>query len=85
MIERGWGPGDGRPVEDMKIATDQLLQEYLVSGDVLEAARCIKQLNSRQFYHEIVKRAVVQAIDKPIEQVMITYRHTCIIKLPYYI
>lgn len=53
----------------MKLATDQLLQEYLVSGDVVEAARCIRELNSKQFYHEVVKRAVVQAIDKPKEQV----------------
>jgi programmed cell death protein 4 len=62
-LERVWGPGDGRPVEDMKVAVDQLLQEYMVSGDLDEACRCIMELNQTQFYHEIVKRAVVNALD----------------------
>jgi len=63
-LEKGWGAGDGRPVEEMKVAVDQLLQEYLVSGDLDEAARCIYELNSPLFYHEVVKRAIVQAMDK---------------------
>ena len=63
-LERVWGPGDGRPVEDMKVAIDQLLGEYLLSGDMDEAARCIKQLNAPLFYHEVVKRAVVHVLDK---------------------
>lgn len=25
-LEKGWGPGDGRPVEELKISIDQLLQ-----------------------------------------------------------
>lgn len=66
-LERVWGPGDGRPVEDMKVAVDQLLQEYMVSGDLDEACRCIMELNQAQFYHEVVKRAVVNALDSPKE------------------
>jgi programmed cell death protein 4 len=63
-LERVWGPGDGRPVEDMKVATDHLLAEYLVSGDMDEAVRCIKELNAPLFYHEVVKRGVVLVVDK---------------------
>jgi programmed cell death protein 4 len=68
LLDRSWGPGDGRPVEEMKVAVDQCLQEYLYSGDVDEAARCIHELNAKLFYHEVVKRAVVHALDKSAEQ-----------------
>lgn len=67
-LEHIWGPGDGRPVEAMKIAIDQLLQEYLLSRQLDEANRCIRELNASHFHHEIVKRAVTQALDKPEEQ-----------------
>lgn len=68
LLDRSWGPGDGRPVEEMKIAVDQCLQEFLLSGDVQEAARCIHELNAKMFYHEVVKRAVILALDKSFEQ-----------------
>lgn len=69
-LERSWGPGDGRPVEEMKVAVDQLLQEYLLSNDMVEAKRCLAELNSPMFFHEIVKRAVVNAIDKSQKEQM---------------
>ena len=64
LLDRSWGPGDGRPVEDMKVALDQCLQEFLLSGDLPEAARCIRELNATFFYHEVVKRIVTHAVDK---------------------
>ena len=64
LLDRSWGPGDGRPVADMKVALDQCLQEYLLSGDLPEAARCIRELNAKFFLHEVVKRAVSHAVDK---------------------
>lgn len=63
-LEHSWGPGDGRPVEDLKVAIDQLLLEYLLSRQLSEASRCIRELNAPHFHHEIVKRAVSQAVDK---------------------
>lgn len=66
-IERVWGPGDGRPVDDLKIAVDQLLLEYVTSRELIEASRCIKDLNAPHFHHEIVKRAIVIALDKSEE------------------
>ena len=63
-IERVWGPGDGRPVDDLKVAVDQLLYEYMTSRELAEASRCIKDLNAPHFHHEIVKRAIVMALEK---------------------
>lgn len=63
-LERIWGPGDGRPVEELKVAVDQLLLEYILSNDLDEAIRCLKELNASQFFHEVVKRAVVLAMEK---------------------
>jgi len=67
-LEHSWGPGDGRPVEEMKIAIDQMLQEYLLSRQLAEVLRCVKELNAPQFHHELVKRAVTQAVDKSDDQ-----------------
>ncbi|CAM9896305.1 unnamed protein product [Discosporangium mesarthrocarpum] len=57
-LEKVWGPGDGRPVEELKVAIDQLLVEYLQSKQLDEAATCVKELDCAHFHHEIVKRAV---------------------------
>jgi len=67
-LERSWGPGDGRPVEEMKVVVDQILQEYLLSRDSDEAVRCISELNAPLFLHEVTKRAVSNAMDKPEEE-----------------
>lgn len=67
-VERIWGPGDGRPVEELKIAVDQLLEEYINSSDMEEAVRCLRELNSPFFFHEVIKRAVVLSLDKTPEQ-----------------
>jgi programmed cell death protein 4 len=63
-LEKVWGPGDGRPVEDLKIIMDQLLKEYLLSRELDEAALCVKELNAPHFHHELVKRAVKIAMEE---------------------
>jgi programmed cell death protein 4 len=68
LLDRSWGPGDGRPVDEMKVAIDQCLLEYLTSGDLAEAGRCIRELNAPFFFHEVVKRAVVLGIDRNAEE-----------------
>jgi programmed cell death protein 4 len=62
-LEHVWGPGDGRPVEELKKDMDQLLQEYLLSRELDEAARCVKELDSPHFHHELVKRGVKIAME----------------------
>jgi len=64
LLARGWGPGDGRPVEDLKVAVDLIMQEFLLSGDKVEADRCIHELNSAYFHHEIIKRGVTISLEK---------------------
>ena len=67
-LERSWGPGDGRPVEDIKVSIDQILQEYLLSSDVNEALRCFAELKVPLYFHEVVKRAVINAMDRTAEE-----------------
>lgn len=67
-LERIWGPGDGRPVEDMKVAVDQAFQEYLLSGDTEEAVRCLAELNAALFFHEVVKRGIINSLDGSTEK-----------------
>jgi programmed cell death protein 4 len=62
-VERVWGPGDGRSVQELKVAIDQLVEEYLLSRQSEEAIQCIRELNCPHFHHEIIKRAIKQAIN----------------------
>lgn len=62
-LEKGWGPGDGRPVEELKVAIDQLMQEYIISEDLAEASRCVQELHVPDFHHEVVKRAVTNGME----------------------
>lgn len=66
-LEKGWGPGDGRPVEELKVAIDQLMQEYFISKDLAEASRCVQELHVPDFHHEVVKRAVTNGMEKDEE------------------
>jgi programmed cell death protein 4 len=70
-LEKVWGPGDGRPVEEVKRAMDNLLQEYLESRELDEAARCVKELGAPHFHHELVKRGVVCAMETNGTDVMV--------------
>ena len=40
-LERVWGPGDGRPVAELKVVLDQLLKEYLLPRPVLDSANIL--------------------------------------------
>ena len=62
-LEKVWGPGDGRPVAELKNEMDQLLSEYLLSRELDEAARCVKELEAPHFHHELVKRGVKIAME----------------------
>jgi programmed cell death protein 4 len=62
-LERVWGPGDGRPVAELKAVLDQLLTEFLMSRELDEAARCVRELNAPHFHHELIKRGVTHAME----------------------
>ncbi|AES75245.1 MA3 DOMAIN-CONTAINING TRANSLATION REGULATORY FACTOR 2 [Medicago truncatula] len=64
IIERRWGGSKNTTVDDVKARINNFLKEYVVSGDKTEAFRCIKDLNVPFFHHEIVKRALIMAMEK---------------------
>lgn len=54
-----WGPGDLRSVRRLREETSTLLQEYLDTGDLAEADRCVRnRIDAPSFYFQIVKEAV---------------------------
>jgi len=55
---------DGDPLAEYKAKCSSILEEYLVSEDVGEVARCLQELNQDEFLYEFVKTAVVKSLDK---------------------
>lgn len=45
-----------------------LLKEYLSSGDLAEATRCVKELDVPHFHHELVYEAIVMALEESTER-----------------
>ncbi|XP_021848405.2 MA3 DOMAIN-CONTAINING TRANSLATION REGULATORY FACTOR 2-like isoform X2 [Spinacia oleracea] len=64
IIENKWGGSKNKTAEDIKAKISTLLTEFVVSGDKKEACRCIKELNVPYFHHEIMKRALLIAMEK---------------------
>ncbi|XP_019160787.1 PREDICTED: uncharacterized protein LOC109157349 [Ipomoea nil] len=63
LVERRWGGSTHFTVEEVKKKIAELLREYVESGDTGEACRCIRQLGLSFFHHEVVKRALVLAME----------------------
>ncbi|KAK7330581.1 hypothetical protein VNO77_24777 [Canavalia gladiata] len=63
LVERRWGGSTHVTVEEVKKKIADLLREYVDSGDTLEACRCIRELGVSFFHHEVVKRALVLAME----------------------
>ncbi|GER38470.1 MA3 domain-containing family protein [Striga asiatica] len=63
LVERRWGGTTHFTVDDVKKEITDLLREYVESGDTSEACRCIRQLGVSFFHHEVVKRALVLAME----------------------
>ncbi|KAI9098508.1 hypothetical protein K1719_025133 [Acacia pycnantha] len=64
IIERRWGGSKNMTVDDVKARINNLLVEYVTSGDKKEAFRCIKDLKVPFYHHEIVKRALIMAMER---------------------
>ncbi|XP_073310692.1 MA3 DOMAIN-CONTAINING TRANSLATION REGULATORY FACTOR 1-like [Primulina huaijiensis] len=63
LIERRWGGSTHLTVDEVKKKISDLLREYVESGDTPEACRCIRELGVSFFHHEVVKRALVLAME----------------------
>ncbi|GLG97183.1 Programmed cell death protein 4 [Gryllus bimaculatus] len=63
-LDNVWGVGGGlRPVKYLTRQMTLLLKEYLSSGDLHEAERCLQDLEVPHFHHELVYEAVVMTIE----------------------
>lgn len=63
-LDNVWGVGGGlRPVKYLTRQMNLLLQEYLSSGDLQEATRCLLQLEVPHFHHELVYEAIVMTLE----------------------
>uniref|UniRef100_A0A3Q3WHH0 Programmed cell death protein 4 n=1 Tax=Mola mola TaxID=94237 RepID=A0A3Q3WHH0_MOLML len=63
-LDNVWGVGGGqRPVKHLIKEMNLLLKEYLTSGDVSEAERCLRDLEVPHFHHELVYEAVVMVLE----------------------
>jgi len=69
-ILRCWGGGAGWAVEDAKDKIQKLLEEYESGGVVSEACQCIRDLGMPFFNHEVVKKALVMAMEKKNDQML---------------
>lgn len=59
-----WGVGGAlRPVKALTRQMSLLLQEFLSSGDIDEATRCLRELEVPHFHHELVYEAIVMALE----------------------
>ncbi|CAH1155166.1 unnamed protein product [Phaedon cochleariae] len=63
-LDNVWGVGGAlRPVKALTRQMSLLLQEFLSSGDLEEASRCLRLLEVPHFHHELVYEAVVMAME----------------------
>jgi hypothetical protein len=67
---RCWGGGTGWAVEDAKDKITKLLEEYESGGVVSEACQCIRDLGMPFFNHEVVKKALVMAMEKKNDRLL---------------
>ena len=59
-LDNVWGVGGGlRPVKYLIKQIVLLLKEYLCSGDIEEASRCLRELEVPHFHHELVYEVII--------------------------
>ncbi|KAG1358906.1 hypothetical protein COCNU_08G003520 [Cocos nucifera] len=71
LVERRWGGSTHITVEEVKRKITDLLREYIEGGDTAEACRCIRELGVSFFHHEVVKRALILAMEIPTSEPLI--------------
>ncbi|XP_022341530.1 programmed cell death protein 4-like [Crassostrea virginica] len=68
-LDNIWGTGGGiRPVKYLVKQMVLLLKEYLSSGDIAEATRCLQELEVPHFHHELVYEATVMVLEDSTER-----------------
>jgi hypothetical protein len=64
IVLQRWGGSKRITVEGAKVRISDILEEYLAAGDVHEALRCVRDLKIPFFHHDVVKRALVLAVER---------------------
>ncbi|XP_062213519.1 MA3 DOMAIN-CONTAINING TRANSLATION REGULATORY FACTOR 2-like [Phragmites australis] len=64
IVLQRWGGSKRITVEEAKAKISDILEEYLAAGDRNEACRCIRDLKIPFFHHDVVKRALVLAMER---------------------
>ncbi|XP_066535609.1 programmed cell death protein 4a [Hoplias malabaricus] len=63
-LDNVWGVGGGqRPVRHLVKEMNLLLKEYLISGELMEAEHCLRDLEVPHFHHELVYEAIVMVLE----------------------
>ena len=57
-----WGAAAGGDLEQLKKEVLALVAEFLVSGELDEAVRCVRELEAPSYHHEVIKKLVSSAI-----------------------
>ncbi|XP_051550848.1 programmed cell death protein 4-like isoform X1 [Myxocyprinus asiaticus] len=81
-IDNLWGSGGGqRPVNQLIKEVNLLLKEYLLSGDTLEAERCLRELEVPHFHHEFVYEALIMVLeskgDRALQMILQLLKSLC--------
>lgn len=64
QLDNVWGVGGAlRPVQTITQQMSMLLQEYLLSRDLSEAQRSIKELEVPHFHHELIYEAIIMTLE----------------------
>ncbi|RVE75637.1 hypothetical protein OJAV_G00000740 [Oryzias javanicus] len=68
-VDSQWSIGGGqRPVTQLIKEVNLLLKEYILSGDLKEAERCLRDLEVPHFHHEFVYEAIVMVLESKGEK-----------------
>jgi len=62
LLAHIWGPGDLRSVKRLKKEIGLILEEYLTTGDIEEAEKCVRKLNAPSFLFQFVRQALRAAL-----------------------
>eukprot|EP00850_Spirogloea_muscicola_P020782 SM000226S07423 [mRNA] locus=s226:211873:213228:- [translate_table: standard] len=75
-ILRCWGGSTGSSLDDAKDKIGKLLDELEAGGEIEEACQCIRDLDMPFFHHEVVKKALIMAMERQNERPLSLLR-TC--------
>lgn len=68
VIEKKWGGSTHTTAVGMHAKIVSLLKDYVESRDKAKVCLCIRELNVPFFHHEVMKKALILAMEEPIAE-----------------